>query len=56
MRMEFNPKVKWLLVNQSDEKVNMNYLQSNWSMPITVKRPPYYTNPRYEPYYPLVKR
>ncbi|WP_269410734.1 hypothetical protein [Lentibacillus daqui] len=56
MRMEFNPKVKWLLVNQSDEKVNMNYLQSNWSMPVIVKRPPYYTNPRYEPYYPLVKR
>ncbi|GGB32465.1 hypothetical protein GCM10011409_07350 [Lentibacillus populi] len=56
MRIEFNPKVKWLLVDQSDEKVKMNYLQHSWLMPVIVKRPPYYTNPRYEPYYPLVKR
>lgn len=56
LRIEFNPKVKWLLVDQSDEKVKMNYLQHSWLMPVIVKRPPYYTNPRYEPYYPLVKR
>jgi len=54
LRIEFNPQVKWLLVDQSDKKVNMNYLQHSWSMPVIVKRPPYYTNPRYKPYYPLV--
>jgi len=54
LRIEFNPKVKWLLVNQSDEKVTMDYLRDHWSMPVIVKRPPYYTNPRYEPYYPLI--
>jgi len=54
LRVEFNPTVKWLLVNESDERVCMSYLQHNWLMPVIAKRPPFYTNPRYEPYYPLI--
>ncbi|MBY7142606.1 hypothetical protein KFZ56_05835 [Virgibacillus sp. NKC19-3] len=54
MQVEFNPSIKWLLIHQSDQKVRMEYLQYNWMMPAIAKRPPYYTNPRYEPYYPLI--
>ncbi len=54
MRIQFEPEVKWLLIDQSEDKVRMKYLQDSWLMPVIAKRPPYYTNPRYEPYYPLL--
>ncbi|GIN72720.1 hypothetical protein J14TS2_31950 [Bacillus sp. J14TS2] len=55
MRVMFNPVIKWLLVNQSNEKVRMEYLQYSWPTSVIARRPPYYTNPQYEPYYSLVK-
>lgn len=54
MRIEFNPKVKWLLVQQSEEKVIMHYMDKSWEMPVIAKRPPYYEKPVYGPYYPKI--
>ncbi|QQK78030.1 hypothetical protein HUG15_22210 [Salicibibacter cibarius] len=54
MRYEFNPEVELLLVDESDEEVMMEYISETWAMPKIGERPPYYTNPRYEPYYPLM--
>ncbi|WP_193556974.1 hypothetical protein [Salicibibacter halophilus] len=54
MRYEFNPEVQLLLVDESDETVTMEYLSETWPMPKIGERPPFYTNPRYEPYYPLI--
>lgn len=55
-RFDFNPTVQLLLLNHSNEKVQMRY-DSNphtWSMPVIGPRPPYYANPRYELNYPLI--
>ncbi|UOR12572.1 hypothetical protein [Halobacillus amylolyticus] len=53
---QYNPEVKLLLVNHSDEKVQMLYNDNpyTWQMPKIGPRPPYYYNPRYEPYYPKI--
>ncbi len=53
---EYNPEVKLLLVNHSDEKVQLLYNANpyTWSMPKIGPRPPYYYNPRYEQYYPTI--
>jgi hypothetical protein len=53
---EYNPEVKLLLVNHSDEKVQLLYNTNSytWSMPKIGPRPPYYCNPRYEQYYPTI--
>ncbi|MGM0901126.1 hypothetical protein [Mesobacillus maritimus] len=52
----YNPEVKLLLVNQSDEKVNVRYNQNKnaFKLPKIGPRPPYYAHPRYEPYYPII--
>lgn len=50
----FNPQARTLLINHSNEKVTMEYLNYSWPMPIITIRPPYYTNPRYVPAYPLI--
>lgn len=51
----YNPEVKFLLRNQSDEKKQMFYADSQifW-VPIIGVRPPYYFHPRYEQYYPVI--
>ncbi|MFE8694886.1 hypothetical protein ACFYKT_00775 [Cytobacillus sp. FJAT-53684] len=54
MQVEFSPMVKWLLMNQSEDKVRIKYMKHSWLLPVISERPPYYTNPRYEPYYPLL--
>jgi hypothetical protein len=49
-------EVELLLINHSDEKEEILY-DSNpyaWQMPKIGPRPPYYTNPRYEQFYPLI--
>ncbi|UOQ93467.1 hypothetical protein MUO14_00210 [Halobacillus shinanisalinarum] len=53
---QYNPEVKLLLVNHSNEKVRVLYNAnpSTWQMPKIGPRPPYYCNPRYEPYYPKI--
>jgi hypothetical protein len=51
-----NREVKLLLINHSKEKEEILY-NSNpnpWKMPKIGPRPPYYTNPRYEPFYPVI--
>jgi len=53
LRFEFNPEVKLLLVNQSNEKVTIVYDGHSWPMPEIGWRPPYYTNLRYGFNYPI---
>ncbi|MBB6450501.1 hypothetical protein HNR44_002484 [Geomicrobium halophilum] len=54
MPYEFYPEVTLLTLDESDEEVTMRYIEDSWPMPKIGMRPPYYTNPRYEPYYPLI--
>ena len=52
----YNPEIRLLLVNHSDEKVEMLYDSklNTWRMPLIGPRPPYYCHPRYEEYYPVI--
>ncbi|KPH74976.1 hypothetical protein AFL42_09270 [Oceanobacillus caeni] len=52
----YNPEVKYLLINQSNEKVAVFYNknQKPFELPMIGNRPPYYCNPRYEAYYPVI--
>jgi len=53
---QWGREVQLLLVNQSNEKVEVLY-NSNphpFKMPKIGPRPPYYYNPRYEQYYPVI--
>lgn len=54
MRYEFRPYAKRLFQNQASHKVNLTYRGRIVRLPQTSLRPPYYTSPRYEPYYPLI--
>ncbi|MFD1850920.1 hypothetical protein [Oceanobacillus bengalensis] len=56
MNYYYNPEVRLLLINHSNETVEMLYNAnpSTWTMPKIGPRPPYYTNPRYEAYYPII--
>jgi hypothetical protein len=56
MQYYYNPEVKLLLVAQSVEKEEMLYdFNSNkLEVPKIGPRPPYYFNPRYEQYYPVI--
>ena len=56
MKYYYNPEVKLLLVNASDEKVNVTYAFNEFpfKLPLIGPRPPYYTQPRYDPYYPVI--
>lgn len=56
MRIEFSPQVSLLLLQQSKEKVQMQYDANpyTWSMPKISSRPPYYMNPRFVQSYPLI--
>lgn len=52
----FSEEVELLLVNDSDEKVNVLYNNNPFpfQLPKIGERPPYYWNPRYESYYPVI--
>ncbi|WP_169750791.1 hypothetical protein [Ornithinibacillus contaminans] len=56
MTYYYNPQVKLLLINQSDETEEILYDNhaQKWKTPLIGPRPPYYANPRYEQYYPLI--
>ncbi|SFC46216.1 hypothetical protein SAMN05443252_103515 [Bacillus sp. OV322] len=56
MQHYFSREVKLLLINQSAEKdiVLYNDNAHSWTMPKIGKRPPFFTNPRYEQYYPVI--
>ena len=56
LRYYYNPEVRFLLVNQSEEKDEIFYNASPYpfKLPKIGPRPPYYVHPRYEPYYPLI--
>ncbi|WP_176448662.1 hypothetical protein [Lentibacillus sp. CBA3610] len=51
-----NFKVMCLLMPETDEKTMILYDNNpnSWSVPVVGPRPPYYTNPRYAPYYPVI--
>ncbi|MBT2655083.1 hypothetical protein J7E81_07425 [Bacillus sp. ISL-18] len=53
---QLSREAQLLLVDHSDEKVAVQYNtnQQPVIMPKIGPRPPYYYNPRYEPYYPLI--
>ncbi|WP_339231128.1 hypothetical protein NSQ77_14440 [Oceanobacillus sp. FSL K6-2867] len=52
----YSPEVKLLLVTHSNEKEKMRYDDNPnlWLVPKIGPRPPYYCNPRYEQYYPII--
>ncbi|WP_175596709.1 hypothetical protein [Bacillus sp. MRMR6] len=53
---QFSREVQLLLVDQSDEEVELqyNFNKTPLKMPLIGPRPPYYCNPRYEQYYPVI--
>ena len=53
MEFQISVPVELLLVNQSDETVNVDYLNHTWELPMIGLRPPYYTNPSYVLNYPI---
>lgn len=51
----YSPEVKLLLIPHSNEKVNVQYAcNACYQLPKIGFRPPYYCNPRYEAYYPVI--
>lgn len=54
MKFQIYPEVVWLLVNETNQKEELVYLNHRWNVPVIGKRPPYYGNPRYTLNYPLV--
>jgi len=53
---DYNPEVTLLLVNHSDEKVEVLYTATDhlFQLPKIGPRPPYFIHPVYEQYYPLI--
>ncbi len=54
MDLQISLLVDLLLLNYSNEYINVRYLNYNWKMPQIGPRPPYYTNPRYMLNYPII--
>ncbi|WP_124069322.1 hypothetical protein [Filibacter tadaridae] len=51
----YNPEVKYLLINNSTKKVEMEYANFiQIKAPEIGPRPPFYTNPVYQPYIPIL--
>jgi hypothetical protein len=52
----FSREVKLLLINHTDEKEEVIYNDNPqpFKMPKIGPRPPYYYNPRYEQYFPVI--
>lgn len=54
MRYQFSLNANLLLVNETSDTVELEYLNYLWKMPMIGPRPPYYINPRYELNYPII--
>ncbi len=54
MNVQINQLADLLLINHSDETVNIKYLYYIWKLPLIGPRPPYYTNPKYVLNYPII--
>lgn len=56
MEYYYNPEVIFLLIPQSEEKEELVYNNNPYSfqVPKIGPRPPFYTNPRHEQYYPII--
>ncbi|WP_203229650.1 hypothetical protein [Filibacter tadaridae] len=55
MHYYYNPEVKYLLINNSTKKVEMEYANFiQIKAPEIGPRPPFYTNPVYQPYIPIL--
>ncbi|SDI66504.1 hypothetical protein [Alteribacillus bidgolensis] len=54
MLYTFSPEVRLLLVNESDETVEVTYLSYDFVLPKIGPRPPYFAHPSSEPYYPVI--
>ncbi|MCU9612875.1 hypothetical protein OEV98_04840 [Caldibacillus lycopersici] len=56
MQYYYSPEVKLLLINHSNEKEQMLYDENKnlLFVPKIGPRPPFYTNPVYEHYYPII--
>ncbi|WP_187370988.1 hypothetical protein [Gracilibacillus massiliensis] len=56
MHYYYNPEVKYLLMPKSLEKETLLYNAnlSRLKVPTIGPRPPYFTNPIYQPYYPII--
>jgi hypothetical protein len=54
--LKFSREIQLLLVNHSNEKEELLYNNNPYAYQISKlgARPPYYTNPRYEQYYPII--
>ncbi|WP_175400738.1 hypothetical protein [Lysinibacillus sp. AR18-8] len=52
MEVEFFPKVTRLLENEAST-LEIHYLNDTWLTPTIGVRPPYYSYPIYESYYPI---
>ena len=50
----YNPEVKFLLMNQMEGMYEIHYGNHSFPAPVIGPRPPYYTDPVYEQYYPLI--
>lgn len=53
MKIEFFPQATRLLQNDLS-KIKVSYMSFTWELPTIASRPPYYTDPVYRPYYPLI--
>ncbi|WP_170150272.1 hypothetical protein [Oceanobacillus halophilus] len=56
MKYYYNPKVKLLLIPHSEKKEKMRYDDNSREIevPMIGPRPPFYDNPRYKQYYPVI--
>lgn len=52
----YSPEVKLLLIKYSTKKVNVlnDFNPQHFQLPQIGPRPPYYTNPKYQQYYPII--
>jgi hypothetical protein len=49
-----NEEIYFLLINQSERKVTVHYLEQSFQLPLIGARPPFYTRPQYEPSFPVL--
>ncbi len=52
----YHPEVYFLLLHDSDQRVTMEYADASecLDVPLIGPRPPYYMQPEYVPYYPII--
>jgi hypothetical protein len=56
MKRSVSKKANLLLIRFSNKKVKIQYNSNpyTWKLPLIGLRPPFYCNPRYEHYYPIL--